>query len=188
MPFQAERPEDFTRELVLRLGEIARRAAVGRMTSRTLQAATKVVLDSDSTARVNVPHYWAYYHHNGRRAIDLTGKGHVMVYFEDPRNDPRTGGTKNYPVRRSDVKSLRDFPGAYKRGLAENAARRKAGILTPYMIVTKKVGPAMGTHFFSEGLARFPSEASELIQSEFHKHVVGMLPTENLTDAVRLKI
>jgi len=167
---KGETAEEFMRDLLSTLGHMARRRAVRAMGSRTLQRMTRVVISKERFARVVVPHYWAIYHHDGRRAIDMTNRPGFMVFFEDPRDDPRTDGTKRYPVQRKDIQHL--TKAQFEAGLEENTRRRKAGIETPYMIVTKRVGPADGTHFFSEGLKTFPSEAAHEIRSRFRTHLL----------------
>jgi hypothetical protein len=52
---------------------------------------------------VHIPHYWARYYHDGSGPITLS-KGHYMVWFKDPKDDPRIRG--GYPVNRSDIQRL----------------------------------------------------------------------------------
>ena len=165
--------EGFVIDLLARLGRVAKQQAREAMTSKTLKRDTYVLIDNQHTAHVIVPYYWAIYHHDGRRAIDLTGKDGYLVYFSDPKNDPRTDGTKRYPRTRSEVKHL--SKAQFRAGLEENAKRRAAGG-EPYMIVTKKVGPADGTFFFSEGLREFPDKAARIVQEEFVAHALRGIP------------
>jgi hypothetical protein len=52
---------------------------------------------------VNIPHYWAIYYHDGSGPITMP-KGKYMVWYRDPKDDPRYRG--GYPVTRSQVRPL----------------------------------------------------------------------------------
>lgn len=61
---------------------------------------------TDSRGIIRVPHYWARFIHDGRGpSPGAPGTGKILVWFRDPKDDPRYPGGV-YPVRRSDIKRL----------------------------------------------------------------------------------
>lgn len=74
--------------------------------SKQLQAALISEETSVGTGRLHVPHYWAQYVHDGRGpAPSVGGTGKILVWFKDPKDDPRYPGGV-YPVRQSEVRHL----------------------------------------------------------------------------------
>lgn len=74
--------------------------------SQQLQAALFAQELTDSRGIIRVPHYWAVFAHDGRGpSPGAAGTGKILVWFRDPKDDPRYPGGK-YPVHRSDIKHL----------------------------------------------------------------------------------
>ena len=74
--------------------------------SEQLQAALYSQELSDSRGLIRVPHYWARFIHDGRGpSPGASGTGKILVWFRNPKDDPRLPGGK-YPVRRSDIRRL----------------------------------------------------------------------------------
>lgn len=74
--------------------------------SEQLQAALFSQELTDSRGLIRVPHYWARFIHDGRGpSPSASGTGKILVWFRDPKDDPRYPGGM-YPIRRSDIKRL----------------------------------------------------------------------------------
>jgi hypothetical protein len=72
------------------------------ISSEQLRAGLASLETSDSTGKLNVPHYWAKYYHDGRGP----SKGSpILVWFRNPKDDPRTPGGR-YPVTKAQVRRL----------------------------------------------------------------------------------
>lgn len=89
------------------------------------------------TVRITSPYFWSGILDEGRGTVRPRSK-RFLVWFDNPRDDPRLSG--GYPKRRSDVKRLtrRQFTVWSRR----NREAIKAGRRPP-MVVTK--GPIPGT-------------------------------------------
>lgn len=116
-----------------------------------------------------IPHYWALFVHDGRGPVRPVHK-RVLVWFADPRDDPRTDGTRNYPVRLDQRRRL--TADQYRRGLEENRSRKERG-LEPYMIVTTVSGPVQATPFFEASTTAFEQEVMPLLGDLFHRLVLS---------------
>lgn len=74
--------------------------------SRTLKTAMTVsyrALPRLHQIVVHIPHYWATYYHDGSGPVTMP-KGKYMVWFRNPKDDPRLKG--GFPVTRSQIKKL----------------------------------------------------------------------------------
>ncbi len=120
-----------------RLAEAAYRIAYPQIPSRTLREAMVVVKikvgNSGAAYGLYIPHYWAQYLHYGRGTV-RPRRGKTLVWFKDPRNDPRYNG--GYPVRLADIK---------KHSLSKENLKTKRS----EMIFAKSAKPIRGKFFFS---------------------------------------
>lgn len=136
--------------------------------SKTLAESLTKRFDLSGPSRVDVylPHYWAVYVHDGRKPFS---KQKFMLWFRDPKDDPRLRG--GYPVRRSGVRRLSRRQFYY--WLQKNKEALAAGEPPP-MIVTKVIRKATPpTRFFENdgGMKGFPDRAGEIVKREFSQHV-----------------
>jgi len=111
-------------------------------------------------ARLHTPEEWAKIVHDGRGPINQRGKKRAMVWYKNPRRDPRLRGgkspTKGRPRRLTAAEFRRD---------------RKANLL----IVARRVGPQKPQRFFEhgpgDGMAGFPRKAEKVTAERFGTHV-----------------
>ena len=183
----------FTRFLD-RIGRLGRRRLKAALVpvSGTLQRSVEYRVDLRSkTSRVSigVPHYWAVYLDQGRGVVKPSS-AKVLVWFQNPKDDPRTNGGRNYPVRRRDVRRL--SRAQYRAGLRENTRRRRRG-QEPFMIVRsldgspKLAGPAAGKHFMAKAFnSSTRGEVSRIIQDEISKHVRARVKLVKGTSVAKL--
>ena len=88
---------------------------------------------------VHIPHYWAEYYHDGSGPVSMP-KGRYMVWFRNPKDDPRLKG--GYPVKSTDVKRLKLTREQFTRYIKEGK-----------LIVRQHVGRRKGA-FFTRGAYR----------------------------------
>lgn len=140
--------------------------------SNTLARAMRAISKSPERSAVEVPHYWALYVHDGRGAF---AKQKLMVWFRDPKDDPRLQGGKT-PRRASQLRSLtRDqFLAAMK--LREDWIRGGGDPYDSPVIVTRYIRrrtPAFP--FFGnepgEGMFGFVDDANRIGSAEFSDFV-----------------
>lgn len=120
---------------------------------------------------VVVPHYWADYYHNGRGNVYASPSG-MLVYYKDPKDDPRIAS--GYPVTKRGVKRL--SPNRFR----EDARAGK-------LIVVKSVGPAIVKHpFFDDssalGMSGFKQRAEAIVNRESDIYVRNLLQSKKLLD------
>lgn len=178
--------EEFYERLLTKLGEMALRQVEPQIPSTTLRDALRLEISTAllrPRAVLYLPHYWAVWVHDGRGPVAPTERT-WLVWFQNPKDDPRTAGGRNYPVRVSDV--VRLTQAQWEDGLAENARRRKAG-QEPYMIVTKHAGPVRFPEsfaFFEAGMESFGVVVGPVVREEFDRHVKSRVPIRRESRAV----
>lgn len=119
-----------------------------RVQSSTLRDALRVIRDRNRWF-IGVPHYWAVYYHDGRRAARSTRENGFLVWYKNPSDDPRHGG--NFPVRASQLRSLRQSGISLERLRADIEAGRAVIART-----SPRSGRSVaGKPFFIEGLRGF---------------------------------
>lgn len=163
---QLEQPSIFLTRLGLLLAEKARAHVRPRVPSRVLRRSLKIVPLRPSRnvygGAVEVPHYWAVYYHDGRRAIKPRQK-QFLVYWRRGKKqlDPRVKIGAWYPRRITENVRLnkKQFYEAIKKG---------------DVVVTKRAGPAHGTHFFTVGMRSFMPIADRIVRDEVNKWVEAM--------------
>lgn len=153
-----ESPEIFLTRLCLDLAHKAKAYVRPRIKSKVLSKSLRSGKGKFSKFRhfgfVEIPHYWAVYYHDGRGPIRAK-PGKYLVYFNWylAQLDPRVKVGSWYPKRANQVRHLT------KAQFYEHL--RKGNI-----IVTKRVGPAEGQHFFTKGMAGFAQQADRIVRQE----------------------
>lgn len=167
------------------IGRKAASRARPQIPSKTLRDALvfEIVSVVDGVARLHIPHYWAIYVHDGR-GRSRPKNANVLIWFQNPKDDPRTNGGRNYPVRAGDI--VRLTRAQYAAGLRENARRREEG-LEPFMIVTKSSGPVSSTPFFTEGMAGMAGEIDDAVFRAFDKWVREHVRSEHSPAVITLR-
>lgn len=170
--------EEFYERLLRRIGERARDRVLPVIPSETLRNSLQLDVSAnlvEPRAVLFLPHYWAIYLHDGRGPVAPVTK-RWLVWFQNPADDPRTAGGRNYPVRAADARRL--TPAEWEAGLEENRERRARG-LEPYMIVTKHAGPVefpKSYKFFEDGMEGFGDQVGDVALAELQAYLDGMLP------------
>lgn len=180
----------FQRRLARRMGEAGLRIARPkvRMHSETLARAMTLTVGrpsgtrtrarpNDIEARLHIPHYWAVYVHDGRRPFQ---KGRYMVFWKNPRLDPRRSPSGRTPPRRASLRSL--SRAEFIRAVQVRDAWIAAGG-DPYdspVVITKVIRKRTPpTRFFENnaggGMAGFPAVASRIAQADFSAYVKGRM-------------
>lgn len=165
--------EELFHAILDRLGHAELAKAKTLIGSKTLREAIRLIVDAnEGRAVLFIPHYWAEYYHDGRAGFGpVTAR--VLVFYNDPHDDPRLAG--GYPVRATDIVRLtRDD---YEAGLAENKIRRDAGDV-PFMFVLKSVGPAGAHPFFDELAVGAVDRANETVTEEFDNFIQDFVDTD----------
>lgn len=155
--------------------------------SRTLGRLLRVVDYPPSRNKARsaayIPHYWAIYVHDGRGTFAAPA-GKYLIWFRDPRNDPRHRG--NYVERLSEKRTLtkQDFEfwlGENRRVIEQYRKTNKdlpLHLIPVPMIVVERVRKGVApANFFDNGIgmAGFGQQASGHAQAEFSKHVQDQL-------------
>lgn len=125
---------------------------------------------------LHIPHYWALFVHDGRGPFR---KGRYMIWYRDPRLDPRLQNGKT-PKR---VKDLRKLTRDQWRRAVEIRNRWIEAGGDPYdapVIITKAIRkPTAATPFFGndpgEGMHGFSADAGRIAQEEFSRHVRSVM-------------
>jgi hypothetical protein len=150
----AESARLFISRLAFKLATAARKQARARVRSQRIAESMELrVLDFGKVA-VHVPYYWAVYYHDGRGPIRAK-KGHKLVFFKNPDDDPRINGpARNYPKRAADIRRL--------------SARQFYRFLREGKIyAVDSVKRARGDPFFTRGLKSFPNKARRIGRRDF---------------------
>lgn len=172
MPMSAA-DRKFLDDLGTRLGRAAAKKVRPRVreASRTLARAIQVQRTSLRKTHVYIPHYWSLMVHDGRRPFR---KQRFMVWFRNPRNDPRLPGGKT-PQR---VSQLRHMSREEFEFWQEQNRKADPTGLNPRarpMVVTKVIRkPTPPDRFFAndDGMLGFQQEAADIIKNEFSLHVL----------------
>lgn len=179
--------EAFVRQLLRRMGRLGIRYVRPKIRSskgkpiRTLQRALQSILLSDDTLVLRVPHYWAVYVHDGRRAPFGPRRSTFLIWFRNPREDPRLKAYGGHTPQRSfQLRSL--SPSQFEDVLEQDAEARRAGRLSPVVITTEVRTPTRGTRFFDNepggGMAGFSNQVGREAMSEFRFFLTRFLRTE----------
>lgn len=182
---------ELCRQISQEIADVALGIVLPNIPSETLRDALHIERIDEETVILRINYYWARWYHDGRSAIRANNAApgrthsHVLIWFQNPKDDPRIGGqNKNYPVTPNDVKSLRQFPGVYKKALAENNRRKKAG-QEPYMIITQVSGPFAGVPFL-RSLDNLDKLARAIAKKRLEAWLRARLPSETVRTTIRL--
>lgn len=103
-------------------------------------------------------YYWLRFANFGRGNVKARPDGPPLVFFKDPKDDPRI--KQDYPRKRK--QHIRLTRRQFKRYLAQGK-----------LIVTRKVGPATAMRFLEHGLQlarkRLPPELAERIRGDVRR-------------------
>lgn len=107
-------------------------------------------------------YYWTRFLNDGRGEVRSTPGGPPLVYFADPRKDPRI--RDDYPRQKKGIERLNLSKQRFRQ-------MRRLGQL----IVTRAVGPAAAERFLERGLRRarkeIPQKAMERLVSDVRRNI-----------------
>ena len=139
---------------------------------KALQDALRAELRSDTHLAIVVPHYWALYVHDGRRAPVRAQRGGFLIWFKDPKDDPRLIGGVT-PERASQLRHL--SAGEFRRIMRERHQDLLDG-RDPKVVVTTQVNKSTaGSYFFTKGMKEFNREANRVGQGIVRRSFFGTL-------------
>lgn len=147
-----------------------------RKVSNTLAQFMKMEMVSERegliVSALSVPHYWAGILHFGRGPVSPQAAS-VLVWFRNPRDDPRYPGGV-YPQRKSQIRKL--TKGQWDFWVAQNRLARANNLPEP-MIVRRWSGGTKPRPFFSNhppdgGMAGFPKRAFGLAAAAARQHIL----------------
>lgn len=99
-------------------------------------------------AYIEIPHFWAVYVHDGRQAPVYPRNGTFLIWWKDPRQDPRLRGGST-PQRASQLRHL--TPSQFRRAMRIHRQALASGGDSP-IVVTRRVNRSTpGNPFFSSG-------------------------------------
>ncbi len=181
--------EAFNRRVLLRMLRLARDRVRPLVPSRTLRRDMQLFVDRSERGILQFPYYWAVYVHDGRgpfgvhsRARRGRRKPSVIVWFKNPKDDPRTNGGRDYPRRERQVRQL--TRAQYEEGLKRNRQRSKGN---PFMVVVKRVNSSRpGVPFIDRGLRGFDRFAGRIAQEEFSRLVNAEIFSDEDSVSIRL--
>ena len=166
----AQTVRQFKKLLIRKMARAAYNKAKPLIPSRTLRNALHIKYKEagDSyIAYLQIPHYWALYVHDGRAAFGPR-KAQVLVWFRNPRDDPRTSG--GHPVRAADIRRLSkdEFYEGVRRNRAMGAT---PGNPFPYMVIARWRGGDKPVPFFSEGLSDLYKIVDPIVYAAYREFI-----------------
>lgn len=153
---------DFMRALLDAAATIARPQVA--KASNTLADAMTREIESSAVGFLFIPHYWAVYVNDGRVTDSL------LVWFKDPKDDPRLSGNE-WAVRRNQVRRLTKLE--WKAWRLKN---RKA-IADGRIVIVFSRRPRLPKKFFDNngGMSAFKSSPGPIAKAMFSQHVKDSL-------------
>lgn len=142
--------------LMNRLGSIALKAvqdATPTYRFGRLKKGFRKIVRTDRVTIYSI-YYWTRIVNDGRGEVHAKAGGPPLIYFKDPRKDPRIQG--NYPRGRNQIRRLT------RQQFVQN---RRLGNL----IITRKVGEALPERFLEKGL----QDARKLVPVEVRKRILS---------------
>lgn len=160
------------------LGQARRNLSAMATDSRTAEALRNdlriqigTVGASEGKADVLTDFYWALYYHDGRGPVRAK-PGKFLVFFRNPDDDPRIGGSaRNYPKRAVDAKPL-----TLSKDQFHTMLRAKK------LIATKRVGPADAHPFFEVGFRSLQKQYGPVVRDLLRSFVLDSLREDDLLD------
>lgn len=110
---------------------------------------------------MNIPHYWAKYYHDGSGPVSMP-KGQYMVWFRDPKDDPRLKG--GHPVKKSDVRSLNISRSHFTSLVREGK-----------LVVRASVGRRKGTPFIPRAQKKWTPWIKTQVNAEIERKLLKSL-------------
>lgn len=189
---------DLLDEIAKRGRRRLRRGTPNRILRRNLW---KIVDRKELKAYLMFPHYWAFYIDQGtlgdikpnpsyRKYRNKSGR-YLMVWFVDPRDDPRTNGGTYFPFRLREVKRRRLSKRQFRKGLVENKARydrNPDGGTQQYMRMSGSLPKLPKTDFVNKAMEGFDLEVQDLIRDRFEEHLRMNLRLPSFTEKARFVI
>lgn len=160
----------FIRRATLQLAKMAREEARPNIPSRQLRRQLKIKRIADDKVNVSLEPYWAYWVHEGRGAFSAS-QGKLLIWFRNPRNDPRLRQGRS-PNRRGELRKLTKQEFAYWS--RKNREAKRAGRVLP-MNVARSVGPVKPSRFFTKGMRPFGPKAKAELGRMFHEHALSVI-------------
>lgn len=161
-----ETPDAFLRRLLTKLTHAAKIAVLPNIPSRVLRDGLETVVEDGGFGYLYIPHYWALYIHDGHRGPIRPYRAQYLVWFRDPRDDPRL--RDGYPIRETDVKRL--TKDEFYEAVEIQRQRDIAGL--PAYVYIRKFRPASPPRqFFETNLSRFEARADRLVADTFDRFV-----------------
>ena len=155
--------EVFKKKLLTVLLRAADRKVRPKIPSKQLRQGLTKTVESGSKGYLEIPHYWALYVHEGRNAPVHAQNSTFLIWYRDPRQDPRLVGGKT-PKRASQLRRLTSSQ--FKDALQRNRDAREAGLEPPVVIVRAVRKSTEGVPFFSNesrrGMQGFVDEANDI--------------------------
>jgi len=145
--------------------------------SRTLKDALRVTFEGGRWW-IGVPHYWAVFYHDGRGPVRSSRPGGFLVWYKNPKDDPRHGG--DFPVRKSQIRSLRQSGISLERLRADIESGRAVIART-----SPRSGESVaGKPFFIRGLRSYFAQGGNARSQDAFNALVH----RDMPDAFRLSV
>lgn len=143
---------------------------------KVLQRALHAELISPRELVLSIPHYWAVYVHDGRRAPVRAKDSTFLIWYRDPNQDPRLRAGVT-PERASQLRHL--TTAQFKKALRLNAEALAAGRQSPVVITTQVNKSTPGVPFFSNaaggGMSGFLEEVNRAGQARVRRYFFTQL-------------
>lgn len=174
------------RRLLLALGQAAKRWVLPRIRSykgkpiRALQRSLSVKVIGTSTVKLQIPYFWAVYVHDGRKAPVRSRESSFLIWWKDPRKDPRLAPSGVTPRRAEQLRHLSSdqFQEALRQHREAIAQNRES----PVVIVPAVKRPTPPSPFFANepggGMNGFVNKANEVGRAEARNLILGELKKE----------
>ena len=175
--------EAWNSRVTLRLLREARSRVRPFVPSRTLRRDMQIFYGGrEQRGVLRFPYFWAVYVHDGRGPFGPRRGSEFLVWFRNPRDDPRTQGGRRYPRRERDIRKL--TRAQFEEGLRRNKSRPPG---RPLMIVVRRVNrPTPGKPFIEQGLRNSSVPAGREVMEQFGALVVREIIEDTDTVSIRL--
>lgn len=181
----ALRKETLIKDLLKRFGRLGVEHVRPKIVSvygkpiRELQRALSVVSIDRRSTSLYIPHYWAVYVHDGRRAPFGPRRGTFLIWWKDPRQDPRLapfGGVT--PQRASQLRRLTQAQ--FRAALELRRQALAEGRDSPVVIVPEVRKPTRAVRFFDNrgGMRGFLHKANAEGQVLVRQEILRSLSKE----------
>lgn len=179
----ARDPVAFRNKLLRDIGRMGMSFVRPKIPSKTLRRSMRFEPQPTTigvAGRIHIPHYWALYVHEGRGPFAMP-RGRFMVWFKDPRQDPRLRDGKT-PERVSQLRHL-------------TAEEFYAAVQLDQVIVTNRIRKATPpTPFFSNeaggGMEGFANHVNQSTNAQVRKYLLNQIGKDvlNVSDTAEAVI